>query len=144
MATYQTKITAVLAKDPNNAEMLYNLGVISDTANKLDAAEGYYKKAIEIMNEVIPYFKSHYTSFLFPDFVGLYGHDDFNTSIQALKYFTQFGSSEFAIREFLKRNFNKTIKVMYKWAEDENHHGPEEERAGRRYDRRRRQRCSGA
>ncbi len=81
-----------------------------------------YKKAIEVMNEVVPHFKSHYTSFLFPDFVGLYGHNDFNTSIQALKYYTQFSSSEFAIREFLKRDFNKTIKIMYKWAEDKNHH----------------------
>mgnify|MGYP000645406432 CR=1 FL=1 len=45
---YTKLVNEALAKDPNNAEMLYNLGVISDTANKLDAAEGYYKKAIEI------------------------------------------------------------------------------------------------
>ena len=81
-----------------------------------------YKKAVEILNKVVPQFRSHYTSFLFPDYIGQYGHDDFTLSMEALKSFTQHGSSEFAIREFLKRDFNKTIKVMNKWADDKNYH----------------------
>jgi 3-methyladenine DNA glycosylase AlkC len=81
-----------------------------------------YKKALEIMLHVAPEFSSHYTALLFPDFVGLYGHDDFKLSMDALKQLTRMGSSEFAIREFLKRDFNKTIKVMYKLAEDKNYH----------------------
>jgi 3-methyladenine DNA glycosylase AlkC len=83
---------------------------------------GEYKKSIEVLFNVIPKFKGSYTSLLFPDFVGQYGHDDFKLSMKALHYFTQFGSSEFAIREFLKRDFLKTIKVMNTWAEDKNHH----------------------
>lgn len=81
-----------------------------------------YKKSLELLFKTIPNLNRNYTSLVFPDFVGLYGHDDFNLSMEALKYFTQFGSSEFAIREFLKRDFNKTIKVMNKWADDKNHH----------------------
>jgi len=81
-----------------------------------------YKRSLEIMFEVIPHLKTGYTTLVFPDFVGLYGHDDFDTSMQALKYFTSFGSSEFAIREFLKRDFNKTIKVMQQWAKDKDPH----------------------
>lgn len=81
-----------------------------------------YEKAISILTKVVPHFKSHYTSFLFPDYVGQYGHDDYDLSLETLKYFTQFGSSEFAIREFLRKDFTKTIKVMNKWAEDKNHH----------------------
>ncbi len=77
-----------------------------------------YKKSIAILFKVIPTLERGYTSLVFPDFVGLYGHDDFNISMEALNYFTKFGSSEFAIREFLKRDFNKTISVMNKWAED--------------------------
>lgn len=46
--TYTKLVNEALAKDPNNVEMVFNLGVISANANKLDAAEGYYKKAIEI------------------------------------------------------------------------------------------------
>lgn len=81
-----------------------------------------YKKTIEILTNVIPKLNRGYTSLVFPDFVGLYGHDDFNTSMEALKYFTRFGSSEFAIRTFLKNDFNKTLQVMKKWARDKNHH----------------------
>ncbi len=46
--TYTKLVNEALLKNPNNAEMVFNLGVISANANKLDAAEGYYKKAIEI------------------------------------------------------------------------------------------------
>jgi 3-methyladenine DNA glycosylase AlkC len=81
-----------------------------------------YKKALDIIYEVAPQFKSHYTALLFPDFIGQYGHNDVDRSLDALKILTQYGSSEFAIREFLKRDFDKTIKVMNKWAEDKNYH----------------------
>jgi 3-methyladenine DNA glycosylase AlkC len=81
-----------------------------------------YKRSVDILFKAAPPLKGSYTSLVFPDFVGLYGHDHFDLSMEALKYFTQFGSSEFAIREFLKRDFSKTIKVMDKWAEDKNHH----------------------
>lgn len=81
-----------------------------------------YKRSVEILLKVVPEFRSHYTSLLFPDFIGQYGHDDFKLSMDALKYFTQYGSSEFAIREFLKRDLKKTLAVMKKWADDKNHH----------------------
>jgi len=81
-----------------------------------------YKKSIQLMEKVIPNTRGGYTNLVFPDFVGLYGHDDFDTSMEALKLFTQYGSSEFAIREFLKRDFTKTINVMQAWSRDKNHH----------------------
>jgi 3-methyladenine DNA glycosylase AlkC len=81
-----------------------------------------YKKTVDLLLEVAPAFKAHYTGFLFPDFVGQYGHGDFKTSIAALKQLTQYGTAEFAIREFLKRDFDKTLSVMKKWAADENYH----------------------
>ena len=81
-----------------------------------------YRKSVDILSKVVPEFRSHYTSFLFPDYIGQYGHNDFKLSMEALKHFTQFGSSEFAIREFLKRDLKKTLSVMNKWADDKNHH----------------------
>jgi tetratricopeptide (TPR) repeat protein len=49
--TYKNLVTEVLAKDPNNADLYYNLGVVSsqssDKQTKIDA-EGYYLKAIAI------------------------------------------------------------------------------------------------
>jgi len=81
-----------------------------------------YRKSIELMKRVIPNMHGGYANLIFPDFTGLYGKHDFDFSLEALKYFTQFGSSEFAIREYLKHDFDKTIKVMFNWAKDKNHH----------------------
>jgi tetratricopeptide (TPR) repeat protein len=46
--TYNKLISEVLAKDPKNVVLLFNLGVTSANANKLDEAEKYYVKALEI------------------------------------------------------------------------------------------------
>lgn len=81
-----------------------------------------YKKAVEILQAVIPKMPGGYTNLLFPDFVGLYGHDHVDQSMEALKFFTRFGSSEFAVREFLKRDFKKAIGYMNQWAKDKNYH----------------------
>lgn len=81
-----------------------------------------YKKSISILYDVAPLMPNGYTNLVYPDFVSLYGHDDFNLSMEALHYFTKFGSSEFAIREFIKRDANQTLQVMKKWARDKNHH----------------------
>lgn len=81
-----------------------------------------YKKAVEIMFKATPLLKTGYTALVLPDFVALYGKDHFDLSMEALKYFTAFGSSEFAIREFIKADTGKTLAVMNKWAEDKSYH----------------------
>lgn len=81
-----------------------------------------YKKAIGIMLRAAPSLKTGYTALVLPDFVSLFGKEHFDLSMEALKYFTVFGSSEFAVREFLKTDLKKTLKVMNKWAEDKNVH----------------------
>ena len=50
--TYKKLITEVLEKNPNDADLLYNLAVISTKTNAHDA-EKYYKKAIEIKPDYI-------------------------------------------------------------------------------------------
>lgn len=81
-----------------------------------------YKTSVSIILNVIPEFKSHYTCFIFPDFVGQYGHEYVSLSLETLKELTKFGTSEFAIREYLKRDLKGTLKVMNKWADDKNVH----------------------
>ncbi|MBI3221401.1 MAG: DNA alkylation repair protein [Bacteroidetes bacterium] len=81
-----------------------------------------YQKSIGILNEVIPLMPGGYTNLVFPDYVSQFGTHDFKTSLKALHYFTRFGSSEFAIRTFLKMDFDRTIQEMYRWSQDENEH----------------------
>ncbi len=42
--------------------------------------------------------------------------------MDALKEFTPFGTAEFAIREFLKRDLHRTLEVMLGWSLDANEH----------------------
>jgi 3-methyladenine DNA glycosylase AlkC len=81
-----------------------------------------FKKSVQILKQVIPSMNPGYTNLLFPDYVGLYGHDHFDVSMDALEYFTRFGSSEFAIREFLKKEFHRTLDVMQVWSKSKDHH----------------------
>lgn len=59
---------------------------------------------------------------IFQDFVEVYGLDDFETSLEALKVFTINSSSEFAIRHFLVKDENLTIKYLYSWMKSPNEH----------------------
>lgn len=81
-----------------------------------------FRKAVNILKKVAPLTSRGYTALVYPDFVSQYGTHDFDTSLDALRYFTTFGSSEFAIRTFLKLDFDRTIEVMHKWSQDENEH----------------------
>jgi 3-methyladenine DNA glycosylase AlkC len=81
-----------------------------------------YKQAIDIMFRAINEVPKGYTALVFPDFVGLYGKEHFELSMEALKHFTTFGSSEFAIREFIRIAPEKVLKVMKSWTKDSNPH----------------------
>jgi 3-methyladenine DNA glycosylase AlkC len=53
----------------------------------------------------------------FPDYVEVYGLDDWEASIPALEQFTQQVSAEFAIRPFIVRYPERTLAKMLEWAE---------------------------
>jgi 3-methyladenine DNA glycosylase AlkC len=82
----------------------------------------HFTETIHLLKKVIVNMPRGYTNLVFPDFVGLYGQGHFDVSMDALAFFTKYGSSEFAIREFLKSDFEKTMKVMRGWAYDEDLH----------------------
>ena len=81
-----------------------------------------FEDAIVILDQVIPRMEKGYTALVFPDFVGCFGKDKEEISLAALKRYTIYGSSEFAIREFLKKDFEKTLSVMRTWLRDPNLH----------------------
>ncbi|MBK7554230.1 MAG: DNA alkylation repair protein [Flavobacteriales bacterium] len=81
-----------------------------------------FRKAVNVLKDVAPRMSNGYTALLYPDFVGLHGLDDPIFSLDALKHFTGFGSSEFAVREFFRRDVKGTLNVMREWAEDDSEH----------------------
>jgi 3-methyladenine DNA glycosylase AlkC len=130
----------ILAKEVKSVFKIFNdKGFLKDVLNGIESRElnarlrhtsvtlnAYlpkdYRKSISILKQVAPKFKNGYTNLIFPDYVALYGLKDFNFSLEVLSYFTEFGSSEFAIRVFLKKDFQATLKVMKSWAKNENVH----------------------
>jgi tetratricopeptide (TPR) repeat protein len=65
--TYSKLVNEALANDPNNVQMNFNLGVISNKANKVEDAEKYFKKVIEIDPNYIDAYLSLSAVLLKPD-----------------------------------------------------------------------------
>lgn len=55
-------------------------------------------------------------------FVMLYGLEDFNTSMDALKFLTTRFTAEYAVRPFLLHHREETLRLFAKWARDPNVH----------------------
>jgi 3-methyladenine DNA glycosylase AlkC len=81
-----------------------------------------YPAALGILYTLAPRLNSAFVSMILPEYVALYGQHDFARSMDALKFFTSFGSSEFAVRHFLRKDFARAIEVMHDWSLDENPH----------------------
>lgn len=93
------------------------------TAERLHATlGGTFAANVQALRELTPRLGHGFVTFIPPEYVALYGGDDFETSMDALKFFTRFGTSEFAIRHFLQRDLPRTLKVMEAWAHDEDEH----------------------
>ena len=58
----------------------------------------------------------------FPDYIEVYGLEHPEISLPALAHFTQFASSEFAIRPFILQDEAGTMKQMLEWSNNNNYH----------------------
>jgi len=77
-----------------------------------------YEAALNILVGIAPFVKGA-EGIVLPDFVELYGMDNWDISLPALRIFTKYSSSEFAIRPFIKENSERAMACMSQWAEDE-------------------------
>lgn len=81
-----------------------------------------YREAISVLRALAPRMKAKFATLALPDFVALYGLDDFDFSMDSLKFFTPFGSSEFGVRVFLRKNLKAALATMEAWSLDEDEH----------------------
>ena len=76
-----------------------------------------YPRTLDILKRSLPHLEDQgFEKMVFPDYVEVYGLDDWDNSIKALEVFTQFVSGEFAIRPFIDRYPNETLGIMREWA----------------------------
>ena len=82
-----------------------------------------YEEAIIILRKVAPNLSNHtLASIVFPDFVEVYGLEDWDVSLPALEWFTQYSTSEYAVRPFIQQAPDIMIEQMMKWSFHHNHH----------------------
>jgi 3-methyladenine DNA glycosylase AlkC len=85
-----------------------------------------FKKSARILDKLIVHLKKEGIgedglAFMFiPDYIEIYGIDEFETSMKAIESVTQFVSCEFAVRPFLVRYDSEMIKQMKQWSTHEN------------------------
>ncbi|MGB1204648.1 MAG: DNA alkylation repair protein [Chitinophagales bacterium] len=91
------------------------------TASLHEILPANYSESIEILKKVAPK-TDKFLGMFFPDFVETYGLQNWKISIPALAYFTQYGSSEFAVRPFIEARPTEMMQQMLAWAKHENHH----------------------
>lgn len=80
-----------------------------------------YGKQMEVLIPIAHHFRG-FVAILFPDFVEVYGVEEPDISIPALEHFTQYSSSEFAVRPFIIRYEKRMVKQHLQWAKSKNHH----------------------
>ena len=78
-----------------------------------------YRQALDILRALAPRIGNGFATLFLPDYVGQYGQDDFDISMDALKFFTAFGTSEFAVREFLRKDLKRALVIMTAWSRDD-------------------------
>jgi len=80
-----------------------------------------YAKTVEILKHAAPHVKG-FEAISLPNYISLYGMEDWEVSLPALGHITQFVTAELAIRPFLDQDPQKVLPHMLAWAQYENHH----------------------
>lgn len=111
-------VQQVLNKEWDKRELKDRMHHITHELNR--HLEHDYAGQLKVLHKVAPRFTG-FVGTVFPNFVEKYGQAEEALSLEALKRYTPYSTSEFAIRPFLKKNPN-LITVLYDWSNDKNYH----------------------
>lgn len=81
-----------------------------------------YPDQLGVLRALAPRINHTFIGIFLSDFVARQGIHETATSLDALRFFTRFGSAEFAIRPFLLRDQESVLNVMRAWASDPDEH----------------------
>jgi 3-methyladenine DNA glycosylase AlkC len=87
---------------------------------------GDFKKTVKLIEQLIEQLKKKgipedSLAYIFlPDYIEMYGLEEYDLSIPALEIITQFVSCEFAVRPFILKYGKKMMDQMKKWSRHEN------------------------
>lgn len=80
------------------------------------ALPGSFQQKVAVLRKLAPRLGHAFVSIFLCDFVATFGHEEFDFSMEALSFFTTFGSAEFAVRPFIAADQARALKIMRQWA----------------------------
>ncbi len=76
-----------------------------------------YRAALDVLKQTAPLLREHgFLLISFSDFVEVYGQHDWDASLPAFEWFTQFMSAEFAVRPFIAQDAPRMMAQMLAWS----------------------------
>ena len=114
-------IKSTMDKTWDNLELKARGRQISENLGKYLPAD--YKAAIGVIDKVAISYDG-FCKYCFPDFVEVFGQDEINldVSVDALERYTQYASSELAVRPFIIKYEKYMTARMYAWSKHESEH----------------------
>jgi 3-methyladenine DNA glycosylase AlkC len=82
------------------------------------ALPGTYREKVVILKKLAPRIGHEFVAIFLCDFVARFGIADFDFSLEALRFFTRFGSAEFAVRPFLDAEPERAFATLMEWTSD--------------------------
>ncbi|MFO1484465.1 MAG: DNA alkylation repair protein [Verrucomicrobiaceae bacterium] len=83
-----------------------------------EALPGSFQQKVRVLQKLAPKIDHEFVTIFLGDFVATFGRDEFDFSMEALRFFTVFGSAEFAVRPFIVVDQKRALKVIERWARD--------------------------
>lgn len=82
------------------------------------ALAGSFEQQVAVLRRLAPRLGHEFVAVFLCDFVATFGADDTEFSMEALRYFTTFGTAEFAVRGFIQRDAARVLAIMQRWTAD--------------------------
>jgi len=81
------------------------------------ALPGTFPQQVRVLQKLAPKLGHEFVSIFLCDFVATFGREDFDFSMEALRFFTVFGSAEFAVRPFIVGDQQRALKTLLQWTQ---------------------------
>ncbi len=120
------RFLALALRDLDSLTLMQRLRRMTESLHTtLPLAAADYRKTLATLRALAGRIGRGFHALALPDYVALHGSaraGDFDISMDALKFFTPFCSSEFAIREFIRRDQPRALTIMETWTRDPDEH----------------------
>jgi 3-methyladenine DNA glycosylase AlkC len=109
-------ISRVFDTEWESRELKARMRHISTTLHDFLPAD--YPAALHILHRAALHLGEYgFEKMIFPDYVEVYGLDNWSASLPMLEEFTKFASAEFAVRPFLARDLTTMMQQMETWSQ---------------------------